>query len=283
MSSDLNPSRAPSTPDNWSAWGKAWSDRFPKIGPSIQGAKAITSLANAAVPFSTATHILDIGCGTGDLLSSIITSHSPLPASCKLTASDLSPGMLAQTTARGEKEGWENVEYKILDANNLESIESDSVSHVLSSFTLHFLGATAQSEAYRILAPSGVFASTYMTKAPWTDILRPLSVVRPEKQIPSGPEAFGNPGVVQGIIEKAGFKDYEEKEIDVWCEFEEGAGGAEELVDFVIGSMPFLDPITGDLTVGERREWRALCVEKVRRDHRDGVLRGKAIVATGRK
>lgn len=270
---------ADTPPDLWSIWGAAWSERFADESASIQGAKAITSVANKAVPFSSATHVLDVGCGTGDLVAQIIASHSPLPKSCKIVASDLSPGMLTQTSARGAKEGWKGVEYKVLDAKKMTELEDESFSHVLSNFALYFLDASAQEESYRILSKGGVFVSTYMVKAQWMELLHPLSIVRPEKKIPGGYEAFGNPGVVKGIFEAAGFKDYEQVEIPVWCKFED----AVEIVDFILASMPFLNPITADLTTEERKRWRELMVEYVEREYPDKVLKGKAIVGMGRK
>lgn len=62
-----------------------------------------------------------------------------------------------------------------------------------------------------------------MVEAQWMEILRPISIVRPEKKIPDGYEALGNPGVAKGIFEAAGFKDYEQVEIPVWCKFENAA------------------------------------------------------------
>lgn len=271
------PADAP--PDLWSIWGAAWSKKFPDESASIQGAKAITSVANKTVPFSSATHILDVGCGTGDLVAQIISSHSPLPKSCKIVASDLSPGMITQTSARGTKEGWKGVEYKILDATKMTELEDESFSHVLSNFALYFLNASAQKESYRILTKGGVFVSSYMVKAQWMELLRPISIVRPEKKIPDGYEAFDNPGVVKGIFEAAGFEDYEQVEILVWCKFEDAA----EFVDFNLASMPFLNPITADLTTEEKRKWRELMVEYVEREFPDKVLKGKAIVGVGRK
>lgn len=187
--------------------------------------------------------------------------------------------MLAQTTSRGEKEGWENVKYKILDARKMTEIEDESCSHVFSNFCLYFLDEAAQSESYRVLKKGGVFISTYMTKAQWMELLTPLSVVRPEKKIPGGFEAFGNPGVVKGIFEAAGFIDYKEVEIPVWCKFED----AGEIVDIVVDSMPFLNPMLVDLTVEERKQWRSLMIEWVEKNCPDRVLKGKGIVGIGRK
>jgi ubiquinone/menaquinone biosynthesis C-methylase UbiE len=260
--------------DAWSVWGAAWAARFLGENPSIQGAKSITSLANTAVPFSTATRILDFGCGTGDLVATIVSSHSP---SAQIIASDLSPGMLSQTAARGED--WKGVEYKILDATKMTELKDASFSHVLSNFTLYFLPVEALNESYRILQKGGVLVSSYMTKAPWMDLLAPVSAVRPDKIIPSGYEVFGKPGVAKGSVEAAGFKDYEEVEIPVFCRFED----PREIVNFVSGNMPFLPAMTGDFTELERAKWKELMVEFVEREYPDKVLRGKALVVLGRK
>lgn len=161
----------------------------------------------------------------------------------------------------------------------MTELEDESFSHVLSNFALYFLNASAQKESYRILTKGGVFVSSYMVKAQWMELLRPISIVRPEKKIPDGYEAFDNPGVVKGIFEAAGFEDYEQVEILVWCKFEDAA----EFVDFNLASMPFLNPITADLTTEEKRKWRELMVEYVEREFPDKVLKGKAIVGVGRK
>jgi len=187
--------------------------------------------------------------------------------------------MLAQTAARGEKEGWKGVEYKILDAAKMTDLEDESSSHILSNFALYFLPAEGLKESYRVLQKGGVLVSSYMTEAPWMVLLSPISVVRPDKAIPSGYEVFGKPGVVKGTIESAGFKDYEEVEIPVWVNFED----AREIVEFVSGNMPFLPAMTADFTEVERKKWKELMVEFVEREYPDKVLRGKALVVVGRK
>jgi len=275
--SNLIPKMTASPPpeDTWSLWGAAWAARFPVENPSIQGAATITLLANA-LPFSTATRILDVGCGTGDLVRTIIFSHS---LSAPIVASDLSPGMLAQTAARGEKEGWEGVEYKIVDALKMTGLEDESFSHILSNFTLYFLPAEGLKESYRVSKKGGVLVSSYMTKAPWMDFLSPISVIRPDKVIPSGYEVFGNPGVARGSIEGAGFKNYEEVEIPLFVRFED----SKEIVEFVSGNMPFLPAMTADFSEVERKKWKDLMVEFVEREYPDKVLTGKGLVVVGRK
>src|SRR4051794_15445463 len=124
--------------DMWSIWGAEWKKHIPIDNPSTQGAKGIMDAANNVVPLSSATRILDVGCGTGDLVGALAISNL-LPKSAKIIASDLSPGMLAQTSTRGEEEGWNGVEYKILDATNMSDLKDGSFSHVLSNFAIYFL------------------------------------------------------------------------------------------------------------------------------------------------
>ena len=96
--------------------------------------------ANAFLPFTEATGILDNGCGPGPVMSRVLNDYQ-IPESCSLTCSDFSEGMIKQVQGTKEdavkadaKSPWSRVETVVQDAMDLKSVEDSSKTHVTAGW-----------------------------------------------------------------------------------------------------------------------------------------------------
>ena len=96
--------------------------------------------ADALLPFSDATGILDNGCGPGPLMSRLIQNYD-IPQSCALTCSDFSEGMIQQVKRTKEEvlqadgsSPWGRVDTVVQNAMDLQSIRDSSMSHVTAGW-----------------------------------------------------------------------------------------------------------------------------------------------------
>ena len=127
------------------AKGDQWNDiadAYKKITTetSVRPISVMLESANALLPFSEATGILDNGCGPGPIMSRMLKDYQ-IPKSCSLTCSDFSEGMIKQV--QQTKDGavkadssspWSRVETVVQDATDLKSIEDLSKSHVTAGW-----------------------------------------------------------------------------------------------------------------------------------------------------
>ena len=100
----------------------------------------ILEKANARIPFSDATGVLDNGCGPGPIMTRILTDYK-VPNSTSLTCSDFSEGMIQQvrntkqeSVEADSSSPWTRVETMVQDAMNLENIADASQSHVTAGW-----------------------------------------------------------------------------------------------------------------------------------------------------
>src|SRR5687768_126905 len=102
------PSRSPlQSPDSWDSVADGYAEQL----------KSWTAYANEAVRLAglqPSNHVLDVGCGPGNLTFTAAASTR------KVTAVDFAPGMIGALERRKEREGVENVEARVMDAQALE-------------------------------------------------------------------------------------------------------------------------------------------------------------------
>jgi len=91
---------------------------------------ALTDPLFTSFSITSSSYILDNACGTG-IVASLIKSQYP---DARILGTDLAPGMIETFQTKAEKEGWNNVETKILDSRNLEGVEDGVFSHVITNF-----------------------------------------------------------------------------------------------------------------------------------------------------
>ncbi len=131
-------------PDTWSATAGGYAELA--VGQFARYAEEALRL----VPPAATHEVLDIGCGPGTL--TLLAARS----AARVTAIDFSPGMLEQLAARAIREGVQNVEALVMDAQGLE-LPDEGYDAAYSMFVLMFVPDRAQAlrEMLRVLRPGG--------------------------------------------------------------------------------------------------------------------------------
>ncbi|MUI92215.1 methyltransferase domain-containing protein, partial [Pseudomonas aeruginosa] len=139
-------------------------------GPVLYPCQRMLAAMDAASSFSSATSILDIGCGPGNAETLLVQDHgTKIPAEASLVATDFSQAMVNATLARkqsmldaGTDVGncWGRLEARVMDAQDLSAVETSSISHLMGSLVYFMLPDASKGlrEAHRVLKEGGVFA-----------------------------------------------------------------------------------------------------------------------------
>jgi SAM-dependent methyltransferase len=164
--------------------------------------------------------VLDIAAGTGD--TGFIAANN-IGADGRLVSTDFAEGMVEAARRNGESQGLENVEYRVLDAENMD-FDDSSFDGVLARFGYMLMAepAKALAETRRILRDDGrlVFA-VWATpdKNMWAAIPGMAMVERgllpaPEPGAP-GIFAMGEPDRIRELVTGAGFDEPEIEQVEV--------------------------------------------------------------------
>jgi SAM-dependent methyltransferase len=162
--------------------------------------------------------VLELAAGVGDTgfeAAALVGERG------RLICSDLSPAMLAAARRRGEELGLSNVDYRVIDAEQIE-LAPDSVDGVLCRFGYMLLAdpAAAFAETRRVLRPGGRVAlavwgaverNPFFTAAMMALVQRG-HMTPPEPGGP-GPFSLANPERLQALLEDAGFPDTRVEEL----------------------------------------------------------------------
>lgn len=90
---------------------------------------------NATKAISSAKKILDLGCGTGH----VVTKMAYINPDKQFIALDLSPGMLEEAKKLARKMGLTNIEFRLGDMTDLSQFKNQNIDAVTSSLALHHL------------------------------------------------------------------------------------------------------------------------------------------------
>ncbi|KAI0165588.1 S-adenosyl-L-methionine-dependent methyltransferase [Xylariaceae sp. FL1272] len=163
--------------------------------------------------------LLDHGCGTGVVAACLQESvdKEVLGGSTMLCA-DFNQSLVKKLDWRVWKMGWENVETRILDAQN-SGLPDGTFSHVTLNFAMHVIPdpeAVAR-EAMRVLQPGGILAFSVWHKdnAGWVPDLRssfealPFDAPLPDPvpMAANGRPEWVDPETVQQPLLRCGFED----------------------------------------------------------------------------
>lgn len=262
-------------------------------GPGIPPALDMVKEANAAYPFSSASAIMDIGCGPGQITGQLLKAHgADLPNSSRIVASDFSSGMLEQIQARkataieNGDSPWSKVEIVQCDAANLSPFSDNSASHALAGLVLFMVPEprTALKEIFRVLTDQnggGVLALSSWQGSEWMELLSFPSKVRPEKSVPKMPPGWGSVEAVRGELEATGFRDTDVHTVDTYMPFDD----YDEIARFVLTQFPGMSKMTEDLTSEEMEKVLNMAVEYLKTNHPSvpSRMKGTAIVGIARK
>ena len=131
---------------------------------------------------------MDLGCGYGDIVDEVIRTYGPqIPKDARIIAADTSPGMIELVRKRQTKDStWAKVEPTVCNAMELSTHADNSLSHIMSGFTIFILPDPRKglAEALRVLQPGGVFAYSIMAETAWSSVFLKFLEVRPEIRLP---------------------------------------------------------------------------------------------------
>jgi SAM-dependent methyltransferase len=168
--------------------------------------------------------VLELAAGQGDVGFAL----APLLGdSGRLITSDFSAAMLDIARRRGEELGLTNVDFRELDAEDLD-LEDNSVDGVICRWGYMLMPnpATALAETRRVLRPDGRLAFTVWASGdrnPWITIAGRILVAHghmPPPQ-PGEPGMFvlGNKDELRALVEGAGFADVQTDEVPVRTDY----------------------------------------------------------------
>ncbi|KAH7310116.1 S-adenosyl-L-methionine-dependent methyltransferase [Rhexocercosporidium sp. MPI-PUGE-AT-0058] len=266
-------------------------------------AKASTNLSNAPVemlfeqmnhayPFSTASAIMDVGSGPGNTMGRLIEKYGlELPSDARLIASDFSAGMIeqvqrSQQVKKDENPIWSRVEAKVLDAQILEDIRDESISHITGTMVYNLVanGRQALEAAHRVLQPGGIIGMTLGAGAEWMDLMGIAAKTVRGETGPTFrfPKDYGTPEGIRAEFETVGFRAEHVEVIESFMD----VSNPKPLVDmFIRGKNPGALFFVGDYSEAELDVFVDEVLRLIEESHPNvpRQLRGLMIVAVGKK
>jgi SAM-dependent methyltransferase len=216
MAIDLDAYRKQSR-ETWGQMATGWEDRRDWL-------MAITGpvndwLVDKADPQPGQT-ILEIAAGTGDLGFSVAER---VGEEGRVISTDFTPEMVGVARANGQALGLANVEYRLMDAENMD-LDDDSVDGVVCRWGYMLMAdpVAALNETKRVLRGGGRLAFAVWSSAdrnPWATVpgmtLVQLGHVPPPEPGMPGIFAMADPGRIRELVSGAGFGEPELEEITV--------------------------------------------------------------------
>jgi SAM-dependent methyltransferase len=203
--------------ENWAAmasgWERAREDRERLAAPVTDRLVRDLSPKQGDV-------VLELAAGQGDVGFALAGS---LGESGRLITSDFSTAMLELARRRGEELGLTNVEYRELDAEDLD-LADDSIDGVVCRWGYMLMPhpAIALSETRRVLRPGGRLALAVWASAdrnPWISLASRILVghghMPPPEPGEPGMFVLGTPSELRPLVENAGFAIEQVTEVPV--------------------------------------------------------------------
>ncbi len=199
------------TEQQWQRAAAAWHRWDPTLQTWLGPA---TELMLDLARIGPGSRVLDVAAGCGEPALTAATRVGP---GGYVLATDISANMLTYAEQEARRRGLSQVATRVLDGENL-ALDDQSFDAVLSRVGLIYFPdrARALAEMKRVLGPGGrVSVAVYSTPENNAFFSIPVSIIRREAQLPPpspaqpGPFSLGGPGVLEGALREAGFKDVE--------------------------------------------------------------------------
>jgi ubiquinone/menaquinone biosynthesis C-methylase UbiE len=170
--------------------------------------------------------VLDIAAGTGD---TGFMAAERIGEDGRLVSTDFAPAMVEAARRNGEAQGLDNVEHRVLDAENMD-LEDDSFDRVVARWGYMLMAdpAAALAETRRVLRDDGrlsfaVWAGPEQNL--WASIPAMVLVERglippPEPGAP-GIFAMGDPDRIRELVTGAGFGEPDIEQVEVEWRYDE--------------------------------------------------------------
>jgi SAM-dependent methyltransferase len=186
----------------WNEWGaslRAW------LGP-------VTELMFDMAEIGPGDRVLDVAAGAGD---QTLLAAARVGSGGYVLATDISPNILEFAAANAREAGFDTIETKVLDGENLD-VPPGSFDAVISRVGLIYFPdqQKALAEMKRALKPGGrIAAIVYSTPDNNRFFSLPVGVIRRRANLPPplpgqpGPFSLGAAGVLEAAFRDAGFRD----------------------------------------------------------------------------
>lgn len=261
----------------WHRWGPLLS-RW--LGPATETMLDMCDIPNGG-------RVLDVAAGAGE---QTLAAARRVGENGYVLATDLSPTILEFAAATARLAGFSHVHTRVLDGENLATLEADPFDAVISRVGLIYF--PDQQKALlgmkRQLRPGGkVAAMVYSTAERNAFFSIPVSIIRRRANLPAplpgqpGPFRLGAEGSLERALGEAGFRDIEVKTIDAPVRLPSAA----ECVQFEQESFGALHQMLSGLSDTEQDEaWHEI-EQALGEFEKDGQFEGpcEMLVAVGTK
>lgn len=234
----------------WNEWGpclRAW------LGP-------VTEVMFDMAKLGPGQRVLDVAAGAGD---QTLLAAARVGATGHVLATDISPNILEFADANARAAGFENIETKVLDGEDLD-VPPESFDVVISRVGLIYFPdqQKALAEMKRALKPGGrVAAIVYSTPENNRFFSGPVGVIRRRANLPPplpgqpGPFSLGGAGILEATFRTAGFSNVESKTVSAPLRMKSAA----ECVRFERESFGALHQMLAGLDeVGRQSAWEEI-------------------------
>ncbi|HWM85498.1 MAG TPA: class I SAM-dependent methyltransferase [Kofleriaceae bacterium] len=194
--------------DAWHQWGPTLNQW---LGPATE---IMLDLAR----IRAGDHVLDVAAGAGE--QSMICARR-VGTSGRVLATDIAPRLLAHAEAEARRCGLAQVDVRVMDGEALDLPEA-SFDAVISRVGLIYFPDRVRALAgmRRVLKPGGrVAAIVYSTPERNQFFSLPVSIIRRRAELgpplpgQPGPFSLGGPGVLEAVLQEAGFRDIESRTV----------------------------------------------------------------------
>ena len=203
---------------SWNDRGIGWDRRAEEMA---EMARRLNEPLLELVGIAPGQRVLDLASGAGE---PALTIAEMVGDTGHVTATDLAEGMLAGARRRAADRQVGNIGFEIADAESLpfpDAAEGEGFDRVTCRFGLMFFPDKPKAllECLRVLKPGG--RAGFMVWGPLADnavfqinMAAVLEVMGPQDEtFLEMPFILGQPGILVGLLEQAGFADIEERVI----------------------------------------------------------------------
>ena len=194
--------------ESWHRWGPTL-ERW--LGPATQQMLDLAAIR-------TGNRVLDVAAGAG---GQTLAAAQRVGPSGHVLATDISPNILEYASQSAQAEGLTHIATRVSDGENLD-VPPGTFDAVISRVGLIYFPdqQKALADMRRALKPSGrVAAIVYSTAENNKFFSIPVAIIRRRAQLPPplpgqpGPFSLGGPGVLQALLEQAGFRDVQTRTV----------------------------------------------------------------------